>query len=55
MILAGDPGHGNSSKIESESYSIENQAKRLDQFVSKLGLNKFHIAGNSMGVAIAGK
>jgi len=55
-IVAIDlPGHGKSSKIESESYDLENQVKRLDQFIQKVGLKRFHLAGNSMGGTISGK
>ncbi|MFC1883193.1 alpha/beta fold hydrolase [Thermodesulfobacteriota bacterium] len=49
------PGFGESSKIESESYDIPAQVKRLDKIVTALGLESFHIAGNSMGGWIAGK
>ena len=48
------PGFGESSKTTEQSYDIESQVVRLDQFVSKLGLKKFHLAGNSMGGAISG-
>ncbi len=48
------PGFGESSKIESENYSIKEQAKRLDRFCEKVNLEKFHIIGNSMGGSLAG-
>ena len=55
-VIAIDlPGFGESSKIETESYNIDSQVKKLDRIVDVLGLNKFHLAGNSMGGAIAGK
>jgi len=49
------PGFGESSKIETESYNIDSQVKRLSRIIDVLGLNKFHLVGNSMGGAIAGK
>ena len=49
------PGFGESSRIESESYTIQDQANRLDRFAYLLGLKTFHLAGNSMGGAIAAK
>lgn len=49
------PGFGESSRIESESYTIQDQANRLDRFADLLGLKTFHLAGNSMGGAIAAK
>lgn len=49
------PGFGESSRIESESYTIPDQANRLDRFADLLGLKTFHLAGNSMGGAIAAK
>ncbi len=55
VVIVDLPGFGESSRIESESYSITNQVKRLDELVNALGLNRFHLAGNSMGGSIAGK
>jgi abhydrolase domain-containing protein 6 len=53
-VMALDlPGFGDSSKIWSDRYDIPAQVKRLHQYTEKLGLNKFHIAGNSMGGLIA--
>jgi len=48
------PGFGESSRIASESYGIEEQIKRVHQFAEKLGMKKYHIVGNSMGGYIAG-
>jgi pimeloyl-ACP methyl ester carboxylesterase len=44
-----------SSRPETESYTIRDQAFRLDPIVAALGLDSFHLAGNSMGGAIAGR
>jgi abhydrolase domain-containing protein 6 len=48
------PGFGESTKILSEKYLIKVQVKRLHEFVQKIGLKKFHLAGNSMGGLISG-
>lgn len=54
-VIAPDlPGFGESSVTISESYDIESQVKRIHEFVLKVGLKKFHLAGNSMGGLIAG-
>jgi pimeloyl-ACP methyl ester carboxylesterase len=53
-VIAPDlPGFGESSKIWSDTYDIATQVKRLHQYTNKIGLKKFHIAGNSMGGLIA--
>jgi abhydrolase domain-containing protein 6 len=54
VIVPDLPGFGESSKIWSDQYDIATQVKRLHQYVKKIGLRKFHIAGNSMGGLIAG-
>jgi len=49
-VLALDlPGFGNSTSLEKASYGIVEQAKRLNQFADAIGLQRFHIVGNSMG------
>ena len=54
-IIAIDlPGFGESSKNTNFNYSIDSQVFRLHAFIEQLGLKNFHIAGNSMGGAIAG-
>ena len=54
VIVPDLPGFGESSKIWSNQYDIATQVKRLHQYATKIGLKKFHIAGNSMGGLIAG-
>ena len=49
------PGFGNSTYVQNASYRMEDQAKRLDQFVNAAGLKKFHIVGNSMGGYISAR
>lgn len=54
-VIAPDlPGFGESTKIWSDKYDIQSQAERIHRFVQRMGLQKFHIAGNSMGGLIAG-
>lgn len=48
------PGFGESSILPEQSYDVASQAARLEAFVKELGLERFHIAGNSMGGNIAG-
>jgi len=54
-IIAPDlPGFGNSFKNINLNYDVDYQVARLNAFISKLEITKFHIAGNSMGGYIAG-
>jgi abhydrolase domain-containing protein 6 len=53
VLIPDLAGCGESSRLSKENYNYENQVKRLDRFAEVLNLNKFHIAGNSMGGAIA--
>jgi len=55
VVAIDVPGFGMSSRPETESYTIRDQALRLDLIVAALGLDSFHLAGNSMGGAIAGR
>ncbi len=54
FIIPDLPGFGESTKLNSASYDVTAQVERLDRFFTKLGLNKFYIAGNSMGGNISG-
>jgi pimeloyl-ACP methyl ester carboxylesterase len=49
------PGFGDSTCLDNASYSIADQAKRLNQFADAVGFKKFHIVGNSMGGHISGR
>ncbi|GBF37360.1 alpha/beta fold hydrolase [Leptospira johnsonii] len=54
-VVAVDlPGFGENERIADQDYNIAQQVKRLDEFIVKLGWEKFHIVGNSMGGAISG-
>jgi pimeloyl-ACP methyl ester carboxylesterase len=46
-------GHGDSAIDMDQSYSIVDQVAIVKQFTEALGINKFHIVGNSMGGAIS--
>jgi pimeloyl-ACP methyl ester carboxylesterase len=53
-VVAVDlPGHGDSTSRLDDTYDVQSQARRLALFVDKLGLQRFHIIGSSMGGAIA--
>ena len=54
-VIAPDlPGFGVSDHPQGVDYRAATQAQRVHDFVQKLDLGKVHIAGNSMGGAIAG-
>ena len=55
LVALDLPGFGESTCLEDASYSIEDQAKRLNRFADAVGLKKFHIVGNSMGGLIAAR
>ncbi|MHB1948998.1 MAG: alpha/beta fold hydrolase [Gammaproteobacteria bacterium] len=48
------PGYGQSLGFPMKDYDLNQQASLLHEFVKQLGIEKFHIAGNSMGGAISG-
>jgi pimeloyl-ACP methyl ester carboxylesterase len=53
-VIAPDlPGFGESTKTSGAVYDVPRQVKRLDRFVGALGIHRFHLAGISMGGAIA--
>ncbi|HYQ59427.1 MAG TPA: alpha/beta fold hydrolase [Desulfatiglandales bacterium] len=54
LILPDLPGFGENSRLESASYDVASQAKRLNRFAESLGLDHFHLGGSSMGGYIAG-
>jgi abhydrolase domain-containing protein 6 len=55
-VIAPDlPGFGESSKDPEASYDILSQAENLDRFTRAVGLDPFHLAGNSMGGSISGQ
>lgn len=53
VVIPDIPGFGESSQITSENYTAENQMRRIDRFTETLKLDRFHLAGNSMGGMLA--
>lgn len=54
MTIALDfPGHGLTGPDELKRYSLEDYSLLVQQIAEKLGVTKFHLAGNSMGGAVA--
>lgn len=54
-IIALDlPGFGDSVKNINLAHDVSSQVKRVNEFITVLGLTQFHIGGNSMGGYIAG-
>jgi abhydrolase domain-containing protein 6 len=51
LVIPDVPGFGESSQVPADSYTIEKQAGRIARFVEVLKLDKFHMAGNSLGGA----
>ena len=51
LVIPDVPGFGESSQVPTDSYSVESQVGRIDRFVEVLKLDKFHMAGNSLGGA----
>lgn len=54
ILLPDLPGFGENSRLESASYDVPSQVRRLNRFVESLKLESFHLAGSSMGGFIAG-
>lgn len=53
-VVAMDlPGHGESVKDLALSYDMDDQAGYVHEILTQLHINTFHLAGNSMGGAIA--
>ena len=53
VVIPDLAGFGESTKRSGENYNIDAQVNRLDRFVQALQLERFHLAGNSMGGTIA--
>ena len=53
-VIAPDlPGFGDNARHEDQAYDIASQRERLAAFVQTMGLERFHLAGNSMGGNLA--
>lgn len=53
VIVPDLPGFGDSSRLDSAAYGLEQQLARLVAFADSLGLSTFHLGGNSMGGYLA--
>jgi abhydrolase domain-containing protein 6 len=54
LIIPDLPGWGESTRLPALDYSPQRQIDRLEAFFVAIGLERFHLAGNSMGGCIAG-
>lgn len=55
IIIPDMPGFGNSTIDKNLEYSLDNYEKWLSEFITHSGLSKYHLAGNSLGGAVAAK
>lgn len=53
IVIPDLPGFGQSDKKPDTNYRYEAQARRLSALLHAIGVQKFHVVGNSMGGAIA--
>ena len=53
LVVPDIPGFGESSQVPTDNYGVESQVGRIERFVEVLKLDKFHMAGNSLGGAFA--
>nr|AAW33976.1 PedQ [symbiont bacterium of Paederus fuscipes] len=54
LIIPDLPGFGENQVSADISYSVLEQAQRLQTFLASLGINRFHAVGHSMGGYVAG-
>jgi pimeloyl-ACP methyl ester carboxylesterase len=53
LVIPDVPGFGESSRVAADDYGIESQVARIHRFVEVLRLDRFHLAGASLGGALA--
>lgn len=53
LVIPDIPGFGESSQVPEDRYDVDSQVGRIAGFAEALKLDKFHIAGNSMGGALS--
>lgn len=53
VIIPDLPGFGGNARDPDADYRVAAQAERLHEFIHAMGIDKFHIAGNSMGGFLA--
>lgn len=54
VIIPDLPGFGESNRYWDQSYSIPEQARRLEEFIGFMDLEAVHLVGHSMGGHLAG-
>ncbi|MDZ4869269.1 MAG: alpha/beta hydrolase [Alphaproteobacteria bacterium] len=55
MISVDLPGHGLTGPVPGDDYSQEGMAKFVDDFTTAIGVERFALAGNSMGGGVAAR
>ena len=53
VIIPDLPGFGDNNPLSPGEYTVEKQAARIVAMLDTLGIEKFHLAGSSMGGAVA--
>jgi pimeloyl-ACP methyl ester carboxylesterase len=53
LVIPDIAGFGESSQVPTQNYDFDSQVGRIERFVEVLKLDKFHMAGNSLGGAYA--
>lgn len=53
VIVPDLPGFGDASRLHDAHYGVESQLDRIAAFARALGLERFHLGGNSMGGYLA--
>jgi abhydrolase domain-containing protein 6 len=54
VVIPDIPGFGESTRDPEAVYDIASQARRIRAFAEAIGLERFHLAGNSMGGNLSG-
>jgi abhydrolase domain-containing protein 6 len=54
VVIPDIPGFGESTRLLSAKYDETSQVERLHKFAAAIKINRFHIAGNSMGGLFSG-
>ncbi|MGV8124537.1 MAG: alpha/beta fold hydrolase [Candidatus Xenobiia bacterium LiM19] len=54
VVIPDLPGFGNSTGYPESVYRYDNQIEILEKFFEAISLDRFHIAGNSMGASLSG-
>jgi pimeloyl-ACP methyl ester carboxylesterase len=55
VVTVDLPGHGLTIARADDDYTLESMAKFVDEFTTKIGVQHFAVAGNSMGGGVAGR